>query len=57
MSFIILIILLVLYFVPSIVGYSRNHKQTTPILLLNIFLGWTALGWVAALVWASMKQD
>ncbi|HZP91356.1 MAG TPA: superinfection immunity protein [Burkholderiales bacterium] len=41
-----------LYFVPSIVAYARHHHNRLAILFLNIFLGWTFLGWVAALVWA-----
>lgn len=51
MSTILYILLLALYFLPSIVGY--NHKQFAAILMLNLFLGWTLLGWVGALIWAS----
>jgi len=47
---IILAISALLYFLPSILG--RNKKSFTSILLLNIFLGWTLIGWVVALVWA-----
>ena len=46
----------VLYFLPSIIAFARNKRDTTSILLLNFFLGWTAIGWVIALVWA-VKQD
>lgn len=46
------LIALGLYFTPAIVGAYRKHNQILPILLLNIFLGWTLLGWVVALVWA-----
>lgn len=45
-------ILSALYFVPSIVAIARNHRNGVPIGLLNIFLGWTVLGWVIALIWA-----
>ncbi|KAB0269035.1 superinfection immunity protein [Microvirga brassicacearum] len=41
-----------LYFLPTTVARARRHPQATAILILNIFLGWTFLGWVAALVWA-----
>jgi hypothetical protein len=40
------------YFVPLIVALSRNHRQTLAIGLLNLFLGWTVVGWVVGLVWA-----
>jgi len=44
--------LLALYFVPSMVANSRNHGNKASIIVLNVFLGWTLLGWVVALVWA-----
>jgi hypothetical protein len=46
----------VLYFLPSIIGLARNKRDITAIILLNFFLGWTAIGWVIALVWA-VKTD
>jgi hypothetical protein len=48
-----LIAMLAIYFLPSIVAGVREHPQSAPIILLNIFLGWTLIGWVAALVWAA----
>jgi hypothetical protein len=49
---IVLIIMGVIYFIPSIVANNRNHRQYTAIFLLNLLLGWTFVGWVAALVWS-----
>ncbi len=48
---------LVVYFVPTIVAGFRNHTQTVAIFALNLFLGWSLLGWVAALVWALLKPN
>jgi hypothetical protein len=48
-------ILLYVYFIPSIIG--RKKKNSKAIFLLNLFLGWTFIGWVGALVWAVMKDD
>lgn len=42
----------VLYFVPAFIAYVRGHKQVMAIIVLNILGGWTAIGWIAALVWA-----
>lgn len=47
---------LVFYFLPTIVAFARSKRDSTSILVLNFFLGWTAIGWVIALVWA-LKQD
>jgi hypothetical protein len=30
----------------------RGHPQTLPILVMNLLLGWTLTGWVAALVFS-----
>lgn len=53
MTAILIVLAIALYFVPAIVAFNREHHQTGAIFVLNIFLGWTLLGWVAALVWAS----
>jgi len=34
------------------IARRRNHPQKNPILIVNIFLGWTLIGWVAALAWS-----
>jgi ABC-type sugar transport system permease subunit len=41
---------IVFYFLPSIIGY--NKRNASAIFLLNLFLGWTLVGWVVALVWS-----
>lgn len=46
----------VLYFLPAIIGFARGKRDAVSILVLNLLLGWTAIGWVIALVWA-VKQD
>jgi hypothetical protein len=44
-----------IYFIPAIIAAMRSHHQTAAIVLLNLFLGWTLVGWVVALVWAVMN--
>jgi hypothetical protein len=46
---------LALLFLPTLVAKSRNHPNTLPIFLINLFLGWTFIGWVVALVWACTR--
>jgi hypothetical protein len=48
------ILVLTIYFFPAIVG--RKKKNAPAILVLNLFLGWTFIGWVVALVWAVSKD-
>jgi hypothetical protein len=45
-----------MYVLPTIIAFARNKRDTTAILLLNLFLGWSVIGWVIALVWAA-KND
>ena len=49
------IFLIGIYFLPAIIG--RNKKNSTSILLLNLLLGWTIIGWIVSLVWASTVEE
>lgn len=31
---------------------SRKHNNSGAIFVLNLFLGWSCLGWIIAIVWA-----
>jgi hypothetical protein len=46
----LLIGFIAVYFIPSYI--ARNRKGRQGIICLNVFLGWTFIGWVAALSWA-----
>lgn len=39
-----------LYFLPAIIGHNKHNAAG--IFLVNLFLGWTIVGWVIALFWA-----
>ena len=56
MAFILLLIVLALYFVPTFVAGNRQHANVSAIFFLNLLLGWTLIGWVGALVWALSNQ-
>jgi len=44
------------YLIPTFLAFSRNHDSKIWVAILNIFLGWTLLGWFFALVWAAFGQ-
>ena len=46
------IALLGVYFCPFLIAGNRGLKNTASIFVLNLFLGWTLLGWVIALCMA-----
>ena len=45
-------IALAAYFAPTIVAFARHHHQANTVLVINLFLGWTFVGWVVALAMA-----
>ena len=54
---VISVIGLVLYFVPWLVALKVKHPNTLAIFFLNLLLGWSLIGWAAALVWALIKPQ
>jgi len=51
-TLIALYILIGLYILPSIIAFVRRVRSWAPLLIVNIFFGWTILGWVGTLVWS-----
>ena len=47
---------LLFYFIPSLIAWNREHRNLAAIVLLNLLLGWTFLGWVIALIWSATAQ-
>ncbi len=47
----------IFYFLPTIRAHSVKHRQTNPIMIINLLLGWTIIGWIVALAWSFTTQD
>jgi hypothetical protein len=45
----------IIYFIPSFVAVGKRNSGA--IFALNLFLGWTFIGWVGALIWAIMDKE
>ena len=56
MDAVIMIAVIGFYFMPSVAAHWRKHKSEAAIIVLNVLLGWTVLGWIAALVWALASE-
>lgn len=41
-----------IYFLPTTIADDKRHKNTTAIFVVNLFFGYTIIGWVIALIWA-----
>jgi|GEM_PF-2628839 len=54
--FTILCILILPYWIPTIVAVMRHVDRKVGIILVNFLLGWTVIGWVGSLVWACVAE-
>jgi hypothetical protein len=52
MFFVFFNMLAAIYCAPFIVAIIRRHHNIAPIVVINVLLGWTVLGWAAALALA-----
>jgi hypothetical protein len=48
---------LVFYFLPTIIAIVREHPNVAPIVVINVLLGWTLVGYAVALAWAFLAID
>jgi hypothetical protein len=53
----IIAVITFLYMLPWAVAATRGKSNSVAIALLNLLLGWTFIGWVAALVMACMAHQ
>jgi len=54
MGIIGVLFIIILYFWPACVASGKRNSGA--IFALNLFLGWTFVGWVIALVWACCEE-
>ena len=54
---IISLVCLIIYFIPIIIAFNRNHEYRWIIFVLTIVGGWTGLLWIAALIWAIFPSN
>ena len=45
------------FMLPSIVAYYRSHRNLIPLLIANVFIGFTGLGWVVCAAWSFWTDE
>ncbi|ORB71666.1 hypothetical protein BST44_21270 [Mycobacterium scrofulaceum] len=53
----LMLVLLLGYFIPSIVAKMRKVPSFGSVFIVNLFLGWTFIGWVVALAMAARSAQ
>jgi hypothetical protein len=51
-AIVLVLVLFALYWFPTFIAIKARKPNVGAIAVLNLFLGWTFIGWVIALVWA-----
>jgi hypothetical protein len=49
---IVLLVVLACYFLPTLVAALRGKIGAGGVFFVNLFLGWTVVGWFVAFIWA-----
>ena len=52
MEIVVVLFWVACYFFPTIVASGRSHRCANCIFIVNLFFGWTILGWVISLAWS-----
>jgi len=55
-AFVVRSILAAIYLIPTMLAGLKTHRQYYGVLAINLFLGWTFIGWIGALVWALVTK-
>lgn len=51
------IVAVAIYALPALLAWSMGSPQRIAITLVDLLLGWTIIGWIAALIWAVMSEN
>ncbi len=53
---ILLILIAILYMLPTVVAYGREIPQRRTITVINIIFGWTLIVWAILFLWAMTAE-
>jgi len=53
-TILMLVIIGIIYFTPTVVAFARDLPQKQMMGVLNIVMGWTLIGWLVLFFWASL---
>jgi len=57
MAYVLFALVAAAYFTPTMIARRRMKHEAAKVFLINLFLGWTVSGWLAALSWAARSRE
>jgi uncharacterized membrane protein len=55
-TILMLMAVVLIYILPTIIAFGREHPRRQDIAVVNLLLGWTLIGWIAVFLWASLTH-
>jgi hypothetical protein len=55
-SVIVLLLIALIYMLPTLIAFGREHPRRHDIVVANILVGWTLIGWIVVFLWASLAR-
>jgi hypothetical protein len=53
---VLLAVIALLYLLPTILAYGRDHAHRQALALVNLLFGWTLIGWIGVFLWALLAR-
>ena len=51
-----LLLIIMIYMLPTLIAFGREHPRRHDITVANILLGWTLIGWIVIFLYASLGR-
>ena len=51
---VVIIVAVFFYFLPILIALARGLASAGPLFFVNLFFGWTLIGWFVCLLWAAI---
>jgi Superinfection immunity protein len=55
-NIIMLLLIVLIYMLPTLIAFGREHPHRQDIIVVNLLLGWTLIGWIAVFLWALLTR-
>lgn len=57
LAILVLICIIYIYFLPYTLAKSKGRNDRFWVFWINLFIGWTILGWIGCIVWVQQDDE